>query len=295
MMSLYYTRFLSARCQGLAFRLASRPAIRNVRLPQRRFNSTQPPHKTTPSTPSSTAEAGTKAASPPPATSPSSPSIVRALAARLAAPLYAYRRAAQTRPYIVQVSTSLTIWLAGDLLSQSIERSNDNNPRPADAPPTSSSSWDAARTARALAIGGAAAIPAYHWYNWVSGLFTTLPRAGAVAARVGLQMAVFAPVFNAYFFAAQALLSGRSLAQARARVAAATPTAWLNGVKVWPAVMAVNFAFVPPELRSLLPGFVAVGWQCYLCILNQRTARRLALENGEALERQASAPTAMEA
>ncbi|KAF8158941.1 hypothetical protein K438DRAFT_1860649 [Mycena galopus ATCC 62051] len=201
----------------------------------------------------------------------SAPAASQTLISCLATPLTAYRRAAQTRPYIVQLSTSLFIWFSGDVLSQSIERSSD---------PTSS--WDIPRTLRALVIGAAAAIPLYHWYNLISKSYTSLPRWWAIAARVSTQQAVFAPLFNAYFFFAQAVLSGSTIAEGAERVRAALPASLLNSLRVWPPVMVVNFAFMPPELRAVLPGFVAVGWQCYLCVLNQRTAQLLEEKGREA-------------
>lgn len=203
--------------------------------------------------------------------SPIAPTVSRTLGSRLVAPLSAYRRAAQTRPYIVQFSTSLLVWFTGDVLAQSIEQSSQ---------PTSS--WDIPRTLRALAIGAGAAIPLYHWHMFLGNLFTTLPRWTGIAARVATQQAIFPPVFNTYFFFTQAVLNGATAAEGAARVRAALITSWVNSMRIWPAVTAVNFAFVPPELRSLVPGLVAVGWQCYLSILNQRTARLLVNQGHEA-------------
>ncbi|KAJ6580995.1 hypothetical protein B0H19DRAFT_844886, partial [Mycena capillaripes] len=180
----------------------------------------------------------------------------------------AYRHAAQTRPYTVQLSTSLFIWFAGDVLAQSLDHERSSS--------DPESSWDVPRTLRALIMGAGAAIPLYHWFNLLSRSFTTLPLWAAITARVATQQVVFAPVFNTYFFFAQAVLSGASAAEGVEHVRAALLTSLLNSIRVWPAAMVVNFAFVPPELRSLMHGFVAVGWQCYLCVLNQRTTKLLA-------------------
>ncbi|KAJ7175955.1 hypothetical protein C8R46DRAFT_75537 [Mycena filopes] len=188
---------------------------------------------------------------------------------RLLTPLTAYGRAARTKPYLVQLSTSLLIWFTGDVLAQYIEQSS--QPTPAAADP----SWDRPRTLRALIIGAGTAIPSWHWFNLLSRSFTTLPVWPAIAARVVTQQLVFAPVFSVYFFFSQSLLSGGTVADAIQHVRAAIVPSWLNSLRIWPAVMVINFAFIPPEFRSLLPGFVAVGWQVSLSILNQRTRTRL--------------------
>ncbi|KAJ7025337.1 hypothetical protein C8F04DRAFT_136608 [Mycena alexandri] len=212
---------------------------------------------------------------------PNTPSVApaplasRTLASRLVAPLNAYGRAAKTRPYIIQLSTSLLIWFTGDFLAQSIERTSQ---------PTTASSWDVPRTLRSLLIGAGSAIPSYHWFNLLSRSFTRLPIWAAIAARIVTHQAVFAPVFSIYFFFAQAVLSGGTVADGIERVRAALVPSLLNSARVWPAVMLVNFTLVPQDLRALLHAFVAVGWQGYLCILNQRTARLLESKENEVQE-----------
>ncbi|KAF7346452.1 hypothetical protein MSAN_01873200 [Mycena sanguinolenta] len=131
------------------------------------------------------------------------------------------------------------------------------------------------RTIRALTIGGFAAIPSFHWFNLLARSFASLPRWSGLAARVATHQVVFAPVFNTYFFFSQAVLSGATVAEGIERVRTALYTSLVNSVRVWPPIMFINFAFVPRELWSVMPGFVAVGWQCYLSFLNQRAARLL--------------------
>lgn len=53
------------------------------------------------------------------------------------------------------------------------------------------------------------------------------------------------------------------------------PTSWVNSLKLWPAVTAFSFAFVPLEFRSLFAGGIAIGWQAYLSALNKRAEKAL--------------------
>lgn len=53
------------------------------------------------------------------------------------------------------------------------------------------------------------------------------------------------------------------------RIRRTVPTSIVNSLKLWPAVTAVNFTFVPIEYRSIFAGVIAVGWQTYLAFLNR--------------------------
>ena len=68
----------------------------------------------------------------------------------------------------------------------------------------------------------------------------------------------------------QALLSGATLEETWERVKGTVPTSVLNSFKLWPAVTAFNFTFVPMEYRAVFAGGVAIGWQTYLSWLNWR-------------------------
>lgn len=100
----------------------------------------------------------------------------------------------------------------------------------------------------------------------------------SIAVKVAVNQAVFTPTFNTYFFGAQALLAGDTVAEAWERVRCTVPTSCVNSLKLWPAVTALSFAYVPLEYRSVFAGVVAVGWQTYLSFLNRQAERR---EDGE--------------
>ncbi|KAI0593636.1 hypothetical protein F4775DRAFT_492098 [Biscogniauxia sp. FL1348] len=181
----------------------------------------------------------------------------------------AYARAQRARPWATQIATSLVIYLCADLSAQRMSASSSA------APATSSSAgkatYDPARTARSLVIGGAAAIPGYWWFSFLGRSFNYAgSRALSVAAKVAVNQAVYAPAFGAYFFGAQALLAGASARDAWDRVRRAVPVSLAAGCRVWPAVTAVTFACVAPEYRPAFAGLVAVAWQTYLSYLNRR-------------------------
>lgn len=137
----------------------------------------------------------------------------------------------------------------------------------------SASRYDPQRTVRALLIGSIAAIPGYHWFLYLARNFNYPSKAGSILLKVLINQMVFTPIFNSYFFGMQSALSGASLTEIVERIKNTVPTSWKNSWKLWPAVTAFSFAFVRVELRGLFAGVIAIGWQTYLSILNQRAAK----------------------
>jgi protein Mpv17 len=70
----------------------------------------------------------------------------------------------------------------------------------------------------------------------------------------------------------QSLLSGASVPEIIERIKNTVPTSWLNSCKVWPAITAFSFTYIPIQYRSIFGGVIAIGWQTYLSLLNQRAA-----------------------
>ncbi|KAJ9298014.1 hypothetical protein DTO217A2_8511 [Paecilomyces variotii] len=116
----------------------------------------------------------------------------------------------------------------------------------------------------------------HHNFNYASKFLS-------ITTKVAVQQACFTPVFNTYFFSMQSLLAGASLDETWERLKKAVPTSIKNSVKLWPAVTAFSFMYIPPHFRSVFGGTIAVGWQTYLSWLNQKAAREV--EAAEAADR----------
>jgi protein Mpv17 len=78
----------------------------------------------------------------------------------------------------------------------------------------------------------------------------------------------------------QCLLSGASASEIIERIKNTVPTSWINSCKVWPAITAFSFAYIPIQYRSIFGGVIAIGWQTYLSLLNQRAAAEEQAEHG---------------
>jgi Mpv17 / PMP22 family len=108
----------------------------------------------------------------------------------------------------------------------------------------------------------------HHHFNYAS-------KFRSILTKVVVQQACFAPVFSIYFFGLHSLLAGATVAETGERLRRAVPESIVNSVKLWPAVTAFSFMYIPPHFRSVFTSLVAVGWQTYLSWLNQRTAREV--------------------
>ncbi|KAI2628344.1 hypothetical protein GGS21DRAFT_238914 [Xylaria nigripes] len=182
----------------------------------------------------------------------------------------AYARAQRARPWVVQVASVLVIYGCADFGAQLMSSGSQNKACEGEGAEESERKHDWARTARSLAIGGGAAIPGYLWFAFLARSFNYSSKALSIAVKVIVNQLTFTPIFNIYFFGAQALLSGDTPGEAWRRVYNTVPVSFINSCKLWPAVTAFSFAFIPWEYRSVFSGVIAVGWQTYLSYLNSR-------------------------
>ncbi|KAI0848005.1 hypothetical protein F5Y00DRAFT_96602 [Daldinia vernicosa] len=179
----------------------------------------------------------------------------------------AYGRAQQKRPWATQIVSALVIYLAADISAQRI----------------SGKDYVPERSARNMVIGGVSAVPTFLWFVWLSRHFNYPSHILSLGVKIVVNQLVFTPTFNSYFFGAQALLSGDSLAETWDRIRRTVPISWLNAWKLWPAVTAFTFTFIPIEYRSVVSGVVAVGWQTYLSYLNRQAEIQEELAHGTAV------------
>lgn len=113
-----------------------------------------------------------------------------------------------------------------------------------------------------------------HNFNYSSHIFS-------LAIKIVINQSVFTPCFNTYFFGMQSLLSGDSLPAVWERIKATVPTSIINSCKLWPAVTAFSFTFIPIEYRNVFAGVIAIGWQTYLAYLNRRAEQMEAMREEE--------------
>ncbi|ESZ98715.1 hypothetical protein SBOR_0953 [Sclerotinia borealis F-4128] len=189
----------------------------------------------------------------------------------------AYGRSQRKRPYTTQFCSSLVIYLLGDLSAQSI----------------SGDDYDWKRTTRALIISMGSSVPTYKWFMFLSNNFNYSSKVLSLATKVGVNQIFFAPLLNTWFFGMQSLLSGDSIPDVIERVKRTVPASMMNSIKLWPAITAISFAWIPQEHRSIFAGVIAIGWQTYLSFLNKRVEGEMAGNIGDIPKEIITASTAM--
>ncbi|KAL5364704.1 hypothetical protein BJX96DRAFT_138203 [Aspergillus floccosus] len=285
----------------------SRHSLPSRIRPRRNQSSRSPPNTDpipeTKNSPSKHPTSSSTTNSPPPAAAPSSTPVIRSKSFRqivLDGPIgragRSYARIQERRPYATQLWSTVVVYLCGDLSAQllfpsekkapakdaSREDSQSESAQGSDSA-VSEGGYDPFRTLRHLVVGAGSSIPSYNWFMFLHNHFNFTSKFLSILTKVVVQQSVFTPVFNTYFFSVHSLLSGASLEETWERLKKALPVSITNSAKLWPAVTAFSFMYVPPQFRNIFSGCIAVGWQTYLSWLNQKAAREVeAAEQAEA-------------
>ncbi|EPS25304.1 hypothetical protein PDE_00237 [Penicillium oxalicum 114-2] len=198
-----------------------------------------------------------------------------------------YSRVQERRPYMTQLCSSIVVYLCGDLSAQLLFPSDpppptrvagqtDKTDRGGDDEHVSQAGgYDPWRTVRHLMVGAGSSIPSYNWFMFLHNNFNYPSKFLSILTKVVVQQICFTPVFNTYFFSLHSLLAGASIEETWERLKKALPVSVTNSVKLWPAVTAFSFMYVPAQFRNVFAGVIAVGWQTYLSWLNQKAAREV--------------------
>ena len=126
-------------------------------------------------------------------------------------------------------------------------------------------SYDFARTARFMLVGGVLVGPTLH--AWYEVLATRIPGATAMAAvkRVALDQGVFAPVFVPVFTMSLAAVEGSQAAlhDAATRLRKDYVDLLSGNIAIWTPAMFISFWRVPPSYRVLFANIVGIAWNTY--------------------------------
>ncbi|GKT61455.1 LOW QUALITY PROTEIN: dihydroorotate oxidase [Colletotrichum tofieldiae] len=209
-----------------------------------------------------------------------------------------YARAQRKRPLTTQFVSSLVIYFCADLSAQRMS-GNDYNPERTmrsliigAISSIPSYKWYVASRRRLLrvvvvvllllllllflllvvaVVGHSSLIElVFHRFIFLSQNFNYASRLLSLGTKVVVNQVCFTPIFNSYFFGMQAFLAGDNFEQIIERIRRTVPVSIVNSCKLWPAVTAFSFSFIPMEYRSVFSGVIAVGWQTYLSFLNRQ-------------------------
>ncbi|XP_052763091.1 protein Mpv17-like isoform X3 [Mya arenaria] len=131
------------------------------------------------------------------------------------------------------------------------------------------SMYDVKRSARFFFFGTVLAGPVFSlWYTRLATSFGHTKYASL--KMVACDQLLFAPPFLAYFLTVMELLKGDRLPEIKAKLQDDYPDIIKTNYKIWPAVQALNFTFVPVTYRVLVVNLVAVGWNTYLAWMSEK-------------------------
>ncbi|ORY16604.1 hypothetical protein BCR34DRAFT_96478 [Clohesyomyces aquaticus] len=167
-----------------------------------------------------------------------------------------YQSKLKTAPLLTQALTTAVLFATGDVMAQQgVEK-------------VGLDKHNLARTARMAGYGGFIFGPAAtKWYSFLASRINLSTSNRTIAARVGCDQFLFAPINMGLFLSSMAYLEG---SDPKAKLKKAYIPGMTNNFLLWPWVQAVNFKYVPLEHRVLVVNFVALGWNCYLSFLNSQ-------------------------
>lgn len=168
-----------------------------------------------------------------------------------------YSRQQHHRPYITELCSTPLIYCLGDFTAQMLGADD----------------YDPYRTVRSITIGAVASIPSYKWFLFLGRNFNYSSATVSIGIKVLLNQLAYTPLFNIYFFAFHAILSGGGITGVIERVKNTVPTSIPRSFLYWPFVTAFNFTYVRPQSRSVATGVFAVFWQSYLSWLNTQAKK----------------------
>lgn len=168
-----------------------------------------------------------------------------------------YARQQHHRPYITELCSMALVYCVGDFSAQIL----------------SADGYDAHRTVRSITIGAVAAIPSRTWFLFLGRNFNYSSAMVSTWTKVVVNQLVYTSLFNVYFFAAHAILSGMAISGTIERVKMTVPTSLPRSFLYWPFVTAVNFTYVQPQSRSVITAIFAVFWQSYMSWLNAQAQK----------------------
>lgn len=172
-----------------------------------------------------------------------------------------YTRQQRSRPYITELCSMSLIYFVGDFAAQIV----------------GGDSYDSRRTLRSIAIGVVVAIPSLRWFNFLGRHFNYPSSIVSTCTKVAVNQLIYTSMFNVYFFAFHAILSGMTISGVIQRVKSTVSKSLPRSFLYWPFVMAINFTYVQPQSRSIVTAIFAVFWQSYLSWLNAQAQKH---ENG---------------
>ena len=211
--------------------------------------------------------------------------------------LDAYNRRLASHPFSTNLATAGVATFLGDVLAQHVEifRSQPEGEGRVRATLEAEKSYK--RTAVMTSWG--ATLYAGIWLPWYKIMDKTVtlarPVVAAAALKSALTAAIAAPIANSVFFTyvttVEYMLEPPELRKVtplptriREKLDADLLSTWAASAKLWGPVMTLNWWIVPTQYRFIVSVFTAVGWNCFLSLVQHRGHNHPALSQIDEIE-----------
>lgn len=106
------------------------------------------------------------------------------------------------------------------------------------------------------------------WYRFLAKMFGGTKM--ATLKMVCCDQLLFAPPFLTFFLSGMEVLKGQNYTAIKQKLNEDLVDVLKTNYKIWPAVQACNFTFVPVHNRVVVVNVVAVGWNTYLAWMSSK-------------------------
>eukprot|EP01126_Amoeba_proteus_P066657 TRINITY_DN9694_c0_g2_i1.p1 TRINITY_DN9694_c0_g2~~TRINITY_DN9694_c0_g2_i1.p1 ORF type:complete len:231 (-),score=28.98 TRINITY_DN9694_c0_g2_i1:181-873(-) len=168
-------------------------------------------------------------------------------------------------PNLSNTLASGFIGAVGDLMAQTLERSNTDHP------------YNFTRSGYVLGFGLLTGSPAIQWFRFLDRFYgNSGSRLTTVAKKVVTNQLVFSPTLTAFFYiyinACQHFSSGieKIKEESYKTITREFIPSMITSSVYWPCVQSVNFLVVPLHYRVVCNSFFAAGWNCFLSFCGHR-------------------------
>jgi len=166
-----------------------------------------------------------------------------------------YNDKLESDPLIMKMLTSLTGFVLGDVIAQTLITKGD---------------FDFFRLFRLASFGFLIhGSTSHYFYGFLDGKIpgTTAP---VVAAKVFIDQVLWNPIFGIMFFGYVAALESKGFQYVIDKTKNELMTQVTGSWKVWPLAHTINFRFIPSSQRVLYINSIQIGYNCFLSMISNR-------------------------
>jgi len=185
-----------------------------------------------------------------------------------------YNSALISYPVLTQGCTASSLFGAGDIICQTIERYQyrskmieESDEKKEKGEKLKDFKYDWTRVGRMATVGFVVVGPACHfWYKFLDSRMPST-KTVQVIQKILVDEFLFGPIYLGTFFVSISTLEGMTPQQTAQKIKKDFLPTFKMDMTVWPPAQAINFFFLPPSYRVLYISFISLFWNAYLSMV----------------------------